>query len=176
MLGLTPLGLIHTAISAIALVCGCWALARDREISPQNGLGQTYLAATFLTAASGLGIFQHGGFGPPHVLSILTILALATGTVAASSRVFGRASRYVQAISYSSTIFFHLVPGVTETGTRLPRSAPLFASADAPELRSVVLVILVVFLVLLGLQIWWLRTASRRGPAMAATGIGGALH
>jgi uncharacterized membrane protein len=176
MLGLTPLGLIHTAISLVALVCGFWALARDWEISPRNGLGQTYLIATFLTAASGLGIFQHGGVGPPHVLSILTILALAIGTVAASSRVFGRASRYVQAISYSATIFFHLVPGVTETGTRLPRSTPLFASAEASELRAVVLVILVVFLVLLALQLWWLRAESRRGSAIAAAGIGGAAH
>jgi uncharacterized membrane protein len=176
MLGLTPLGLMHTAISLVALVCGFWALARDREISPRNGLGQTYLVATFLTATSGLGIFQHAGFGPPHVLSILTILALIIGTIAASSRVFGRASRYVQAISYSGTIFFHLVPGVTETGTRLPRASPLFASADAPELQAVVLVILVMFLVLLALQLWWLRTASRRGPVIAGSGIGGAAH
>jgi uncharacterized membrane protein len=168
MLGLTPLGLFHTTISVVALVCGCWALARDREISPRNGLGQIYLVATFLTAASGLGIFQHGGFGPPHILSLLTILALAIGTVAACSRAFGRASRYVQAISYSATIFFHLVPGVTETGTRLPRASPLFASAEAPELQAVVLAILVVFLVLLALQLWWLHRESRRGPSIAA--------
>jgi uncharacterized membrane protein len=152
----------HTAISLVALVCGFWVLARDKEISPRNGLGQIYLVGTFISAASGLFIFQHGGFGPPHVLSILTILALAVGTVAATSGLFGRASRYIQAISYSATIFFHLIPGVTETSTRLPRGAPLVASPDAPVLRTVAVVLLVVFLIGLTLQLRWLRATSRR--------------
>lgn len=162
MLGLTTLGVFHTGISLVALVCGFWALARYKEISPGNGLGQIYLVGTFLSAASGLFIFQHGGFGPPHVLSILTILALAVGTVAATSGLFGRASRYIQAISYSATIFFHLIPGVTETSTRLPRGAPLVASPDAPVLRTVAVVLLVVFLIGLTLQLRWLRANPRR--------------
>lgn len=167
MLGLTTLGVFHTAISLIAVVSGFWAVIRDKEISPRNRLGQTYLVTTLITAVTGLGIFQHGGFGPPHVLSILTLVALALGTIAAASRVFGRASRYVQAISYSSTLFFHMIPGVTETSTRLPPSAPFVASPDSPELQVVALVLLVVFLIGLTLQIRWLRASGARGPGMA---------
>jgi len=162
MFGLTTLGVFHTVISLVALVCGVWALARDKEISPRNGLGQIYLVGTFLSAASGLFIFQHGGFGPPHVFSILTLLALAVGTVAATSGLFGRASRYIQAIGYSSTIFFHSVPGVVETTTRLPRGAPLVASPDAPVLQGVILVLLVLLLIGLTLQLRWLRANPLR--------------
>lgn len=162
MLGLTTLGVFHTAISLVALVCGVWALARDREISPRNGLGQIYLVGTFISAATGLFIFQRGGFGPPHVFSILTLLALAVGTVAATSGLFGAASRYIQAISYSSTIFFHLVPGIVETSTRLPRGAPLVASPDAPVLQGIVLVLLVLLLIGLTLQLRWLRANPQR--------------
>ena len=129
---------------------------------PEDRLGQTYLVTTLISAATGLGIFQHGGFGAPHVLSVLTILALAVGTVAASSRLFGRASRYIQAISYSATILFHLIPGVTETSTRLPRGAPLVASPDAPALQTVYVVLLVAFLIGLALQLRWLRATSQR--------------
>ena len=168
MFGLTTLGVFHTAISLVAVVCGFWAVVRDKEISPRNRLGQTYLVTTLVTAVTGLGIFQHGGFGPPHALSVLTILALAIGTVAAVSRVFGRASRYVQVISYSSTLFFHMIPGVTETSTRLPPSAPLVASPDEPVLKVVALVLLVIFLIGLTLQIRWLRAASQRDVAHAA--------
>jgi hypothetical protein len=96
------------------------------------------------------------------VFSILTLLALAVGTVAATSGLFGSASRYIQAIAYSSTIFFHLVPGVVETTTRLPRGAPLVASPDAPVLQGVVLVLLVLLLIGLTLQLRWLRATSRR--------------
>jgi len=160
--GLTTLGVFHTVISLVALVCGIWVLARDKEISAKNGLGQIYLVGTFISAATGLFIFQRGGFGPPHVFSILTLLALAVGTVAATSGLFGAASRYIQAISYSSTIFFHLVPGIVETTTRLPRGAPLVASPEAPVLQGAILVLLVLLIIGLTLQLRWLRANPRR--------------
>jgi uncharacterized membrane protein len=100
MTGLTTLGIFHTAVSLIALACGVAALVRSREISPRDRLGQIYLLGTLISAATGLGIFQHGGFGPPHVLALMTLAALAIGTVAALTSVFGRASRSVQAIAY----------------------------------------------------------------------------
>ncbi len=171
MLGLTTLGVLHTAISLIAVVCGFWALARDKEILLTNRLGQTYVVGTFLSAATGLFIFQHGGFGPPHVLSILTILALGVGTVAATSGLFGRWARYVQAISYSSTVFFHTIPGVTETSTRLPPGAPLVASPDAPVLQGVYLVLLVAFLIGLTVQLRWIARSRATGSAGRAGGL-----
>ena len=176
MFGLTTLGTFHTAIALVAVVCAAWALVRDKEISAGNRLGQTYLVTTLITAVTGLGIFQHGGFGPPHVLSIMTLVALAVGTVAVVTKVFGAASRYVQVISYSSTVFFHTIPGVTETGTRLPASAPLFSSAEDPTLQMVAAVLLVTFLVLLALQLWWVRGTLRRGVTIGVSGARGAAR
>jgi uncharacterized membrane protein len=158
MLGLTTLGIIHTAISLVAVVCGFWAVARDKVISARNPLGGTYLVTTLLTAVSGLFIFQHGGFGPPHALSILTLLALAVGTAAALTATFGRWSRYVQAIAYTSTLLFHMIPGFTETLTRLPLGQPLLANADAPELKPIAAGLLLLFIVGLTLQVRWLRS------------------
>jgi hypothetical protein len=87
----------------------------------------------------------------------MTLAALVIGTVAAMTAVFGRASRYLQAIAYSTTIFFHLIPGITETSTRLPRGAPLVASAEAPELRVVALILLIALVIGLTFQLRWLR-------------------
>jgi uncharacterized membrane protein len=160
MLGLTPLGIVHTAISLVAIVYGVIALVQYKEISPQNRAGKIYLIATLLTALTALGIFRHGGFGPPHALAILTLVALAIGTVAAYSTLFGRASRYVQTISYSITILFHLIPGVTETSTRLPPAAQLVANADAPVLKPIYLVLLVLVVIGIVLQIRRLRAST----------------
>ncbi|MES2946429.1 MAG: hypothetical protein V4772_26475 [Pseudomonadota bacterium] len=154
---LTTLGIVHTAISLVAVASGFWALVRDKEISALNPLGRTYLVTTFLTAATGLGIYQHGGFGPPHVLSILTILALAVGSAAAFKGVFGRWSRYAQAICFSATMFFHMIPGFTETLTRLPVSQPLLPNADAPELKAIAAVLLLLLMVGLVFQLRCLR-------------------
>jgi len=48
MAGLTTLGVIHTAISLIAVAAGLIALARDKEISPRTRVGQVYVIMTVL--------------------------------------------------------------------------------------------------------------------------------
>ena len=158
MAGLTTLGVFHTAISVVALVGGCVAIARHRRISPIDRSGQLYLFATLLSALTGLGIFQHSGFGPPHALSILTLLALGLGLVASYSVLFGAWSRYVEAIAYTTTILFHMIPGFTESLTRLPTDAPILPSADAPQFKVIYGILLVVFVVGLVVQLRWLRS------------------
>lgn len=162
MLGLTTLGIIHTAISLVAVGSGIWALVRHKEILVHEPLGRTYLLTTLLTALTGLGIFQHGGFGPPHVLAILTLLALAVGTVAALTSTFGRWSRYVQAIAYSTTVFFHTIPGFTETLTRLPAGNPVLPNAEAPQFGPIYGVLFLLFVVGLVLQLRWLRRGAAK--------------
>lgn len=162
MAGLTTLGLVHTAISLVAVAAGLIALIRDKEISPRNRVGQVYVIMTVLTCLTGFGIFQHGGFGKPHALGIVTLVVLAVAAVAGYSRVFGRASRYVETVSYSATFFFHWIPAITETSTRLPLGAPLVANADAPELQAATAALFVAFLIGATLQVLRLRARHRQ--------------
>ena len=164
MLGLTPLGAFHTAISLIAIVSGVWALARDKEIVPANRLGQLYLVTTALTAATGLMIFEHGGFRIGHAFAVLTLAVVAIGTVAAASPLFGRASRYVQAAFYSSTMLIHLITGSAETLTRLPPGAPLVTAANASVFKDIIGALILVFLAGLAFQLRWLRGRLHSGP------------
>jgi uncharacterized membrane protein len=157
MLGLTPLGIAHTAASLVAIVSGFWALARFREISPREPVGRTYLVATLLTALTALGIFRHGSFGAPHALALLTLLTLAAGTAAALRGAFGRRSRQVQAICYSATLLFHMIPGFTESLTRLPPGQPLLPDSKAPEFGPIYAVLVGLFLVGVALQLRWLK-------------------
>jgi hypothetical protein len=164
MFGLTPLGVIHTAISLIAVAAGLVALIRDREISPRNSLGKIYVLTTVITCLTGFGIFQHGGFGKPHVLGIITLVVLGVAALAGYTKLFGRASPYLETVSYSATFLFHWIPAITETTTRLPLGAPLLANADAPELKTATGVLVVLFLVGATLQVLALR-ARRAGNA-----------
>ena len=161
-MGLTTLGIFHTAIALIGLAAGFYALAQCKEIRVANRIGQVYVVGTFIAAVTGLFIFQHGGFGPPHVLSILTIIALAVGILAGLSGVFGGWSRYVQAISFTTTILFHLIPAITETTTRLPAGVPIFSSPDDPGLKPIAGVLLVIYAIGLTLQIRWMRASAPR--------------
>jgi len=150
---LTPLGTFHSAISLIAVVAGVIAFVRDKEISPKNLVGRIYVTTTVITCLTGFGIFQHGGFGKPHVLGV--------AAVAGNSRLFGRASPYVETISYSATFLFHMIPGITETSIRLPLGAPLVANADAPALQVATGVLFAAFLIGATLQVGQLRAKSR---------------
>ena len=157
MFGLTQLGIVHTAISLVAVAAGAIALLRDRRISPRNLLGKVYIVTTVLTCLTGFGIFQHGGFGKPHVLGIITLVVLGIAWLAGSTNVFGRLSAYVETVSYSATFLFHMIPAITETTTRLPLGAPLLPNADAPQLQLASGVLFLLFLIGATLQVLALR-------------------
>ena len=152
-----PLGWFHTAMGIVALVSGGFTLFRYKEISLQNRSGQIYLATTLLTAGTALAIFQRGEFGPGHALAIMTLLALAVGTIAAIKKPFGSLSRYVQALSYSATLLFHCIPAVTDGLLRLPVGDPVLTSIEDPVLKLCYLALLIVFLIGVSLQLRWIH-------------------
>ena len=162
-----PLGWFHTAMGIIALVSGGFALARFKEISLQTRSGQIYLVTTLITAGTALAIFQRGEFGPGHALAVMTLLALAVGTVAEKTKLFGKLSRYMQAVSYSATLLFHCIPAVTDGLLRLPVGDPVLTSIEDPILKMCYLGLLVIFLVGVGLQSRWIHRLPPTIPAIA---------
>jgi uncharacterized membrane protein len=153
---ITALGWFHTVLGIIALSSGALALFKYKEITLQTRAGQIYLAATLITAGTALGIFQHGSFGPGHALAVMTLLALAVGTIAATTNLFGNLSRYVRAISYSATLLFHSIPAVTDGLLRLPVGNPVLTSLDDPLLKMCYLGLLLLFVVGISLQLRWI--------------------
>lgn len=165
--GLTPLGILHTAISLIAVAAAIAAFLRDGRIIAGSRLGRVYIWTTVLTCLTGFGIFQHGGFGKPHMLGVVTLVVLAVAALAGRRRVFGNLSPYVETVLYSLTFFFHMIPAVTETSTRLPYGKPWLPNADAPELQTIAAGMFLLFLVGATAQVLRLRTAGRQSPAAA---------
>lgn len=154
---ITALGWFHTVMGIVALASGALALIKFREITLQSRAGQVYLATTLITAATALAIFQHGGFGPAHGLAVMTLLALAVGTLASTTNLFGRLSRYVRAIGYSSTLLFHSIPAITDGLMRLPVGDPILTSIEDPLLKRCYLVLLALFVIGMAFQLRWIH-------------------
>jgi len=162
-MGLTILGIIHTAISLVALASGALALIRDGKISWATGGGKTYVITTALTCLTAFGIYQHGGFGPGHVLAIITLVVLTLALVAGmNSKPFGGLSPYIETVGYSATFFFHLIPGLTEASTRLPADAPLASGPGDPNLKLALGITFLLFVVGATWQVLNLRAGSKK--------------
>jgi len=154
---ITALGWFHTAIGITALVSGFYTLAKRKEFTLQFRASQIYLLATLITAVTALGIFQNGSFGAAHGLAVLTLVGLTVGTLAATTGIFGKLSRYVQAAGFSATLLFHLIPAITDFLLRLPAGDPFLTSIEDPILKMSYLLLLVLFLLGLSLQFVWIR-------------------
>ena len=152
-----PLGWFHTLMGITALGSGAWTLWRYREISPRTRSGLLYLLTTLVTAVTALFIFQRGEFGPGHALAVLTLAALAVGTLAATTSLFGRFSRHLQAISYSGTLLFHCIPAITDGLLRLPIGNPVLTSIEDPVLKICYAVLLAIYLGGVGFQLRWIH-------------------
>ena len=151
------LGWVHTGIAIVALICGFYTLAKFKVINSSQTTGRIYLLCTLVTAATALMIFRHGGFGVAHALAVLTLLALVAGFVLEKTNLLGKLSPYVQAMAYTGTILFHMIPAITDGLMRLPADAPIVTSIDDPLLKGFYLAFLVTYGVGFVAQVLWLR-------------------
>lgn len=161
MSSLTTLGFIHTAISLVAVLSGFIAVVKERGITWTDRAGRIYIVTTLLTCLTAFGIFQHGGFTKAHGLSIVTLLVLGFAFFADRLSQSSTRAHYAAPVAYSTTLFLHMIPGVTETFTRLPLGAPVFNNPEDPTLQQVIGVLLVVYTLGVMLQLWRLRRSSR---------------
>lgn len=163
LLRLSSFGAFHTLLALVAVVAGIAALARHGQIGTDTRSGRAFVLFTVATSITGMFIFRHGGFGPPHVLAILTLLVLAVSWLAQGRGKPGSLPRYVSVLGYSLALFFHLIPGLTETGTRLPLGNPAFSGPEDPTLKMLVGAGFLVYLAGAALQASRIRKANRTG-------------
>lgn len=145
MLGITAFGMLHTVISLIGMGAGFVALFARFRIGRDTRAGRWFVLFTALSAITGLFIYHHGGFGKPHVLSLMTLLVLALGMWQERRGAVRWQGLRVASLLYTVALFFHFIPGLTETFTRLPMGSPLFDSPEDPQLMASVAVIAVIF-------------------------------
>ena len=156
-----PLGWFHTILGIGAVVSGFYTLIKYRVVSLTHRSGKLYVLLTLIVAGTALGIYNQGGFGIAHNLAVLTLVALAGGVVMEKIRLFGSFSKYCQALGYSSTLLFHMLPAITDFLRRLPVGDPFIDTLEDPLLRQFHLAFLAIFVVGVIAQMLWLRKSSQ---------------
>ena len=156
-----PLGWLHTILGIGALMSGFYTLIKYRVVTLAHRSGKLYVLLTLIVAGTALGIYNQGGFGIAHNLAVFTLVALAGGVVMEKTRLFGSLSKYCQALGYSSTLLFHMIPAITDFLRRLPVGDPFIDTLEDPLLRQFHLAFLAIFVVGIIAQVLWLRKPSQ---------------
>ncbi len=156
---LSPLGIIHTAISIIAIIVAFYALLRNGKINPANGPGKLYILLTVITCLTGLPIMRTGHPTAGHSLAVIILIVLPIAVYVPSFKFFGKSAAYIQIFLMSLTLFFSFIPAVVETLTRLPISHPIADGPNSPVVQMGLLILVVLFTagVLYQLIKLWLR-------------------
>tara|TARA_Y100000385_G_scaffold133900_1_gene138993 strand:- start:3937 stop:4431 length:495 start_codon:yes stop_codon:yes gene_type:complete len=157
MPAMTMLGWFHTVLGVLAVLSGFYILFKYQFISLKNLVGKVYILITFLVAASALAIYNQGGFGIAHVLGVLTLFALFGGMIVEKTELFGSLSKYIQALAYTSTLLFHMIPAITDFLRRLPIGDPFINSFEDPLLSNFLSAFLILYILFYGLQVFWLK-------------------
>ena len=157
---MTLLGWFHTIIAIVALLAGFYTLAVFKVITLEHKSGRIYLLCTLIAATTALMIYNQGGFGPAHVLAVLTILALVAGFVVSKISILAKIADYFQAFCYSATLLFHMVPAITDGLLRLPIGDPYLKTIHDPLLKQFYLLFVAIFVIGYVLQVFWLRNRA----------------
>ena len=154
---MTLLGWFHTMVGVVALISGFYTIFKYKVISLEEPSGKLYFISTLIVACSALGIYNQGGFGIAHMLAVLTLIALLGGVIMEKGKLFGSFSKYFQALGYTSTLLFHMIPAITDFLRRLPVGDPFIDSFEDPLLMNFHLSFLLIYLIGLIAQIFWLK-------------------
>ena len=160
---ITTIGWIHTGLAIVALASGFYTLLAHKIITPGTGSGRLYLVCTFVVAVTALMIYQRGAFGPGHALAVLTLVALLAGLIVTRISFLKAASPYLEALCFSATLLFHMIPAITDGLLRLPVDNPVLSDPTDPILGNFYLLFLAVFVVGYTLQFMWLKKQPSPG-------------
>jgi hypothetical protein len=75
-------------------------------------------------------------------------------------KLFGSFSKYFQALGYSSTILFHMIPAITDFLLRLPVDDPFANSFDDPLVMGFQMSFVLIYIVGITLQMQWLKKSN----------------
>ena len=157
---MTLLGWFHTVLGVLAVLSGFYTLYKYKVISIEQNSGRIYILVTFLVAGSALGIYNQGGFGVAHVLAVLTLIALLVGYIMEVYKWLGSYSKYFQALGYTSTLLFHMIPAITDFLRRLPVGDPFIDSFEDPLLLNFHFAFLIIYVLGILVQIVWLKRSE----------------
>jgi hypothetical protein len=146
-MGLSNLGIFHTAIGVVAIVAAVVSFVKYGKINLAMLAGRIYFYGTLVTSLTALGISKQGGFNAGHIFSLFIIVLIVIAYFLYDKIKGNTKARYIENFLLSFSFFLSMVPTVNETLTRVPVGHPIAKGVGDPVIGKTLLAILILFIV-----------------------------
>jgi hypothetical protein len=146
-MGLSNLGIFHTAIGIIAIVAAIIAFVKSGRIDLSKPAGKIYFYFTLVTSLTALGLSTLQGINPGHILALLIVVLVGVAYYLNAKKPGNRRVRYIETFFLSFSFFLSLIPAVNETFKRIPVGHPLAKGPQDPLIVKTLLLLLLLLIV-----------------------------
>lgn len=146
-MGLSNLGIFHTAIGVIAIFAAVAGFIKNGKIDIGQLTGKIYFYFTLITSLTALGLSKHGGFNPGHIFALFIVVLILAAHYLHSRKKGNNRPRFFENFLLSFSFFLSLVPTVNETFTRIPLGHPLASAPTDPIIGLTLLGLFILFLI-----------------------------
>jgi hypothetical protein len=146
-MGLSKLGIFHTAIGVIAIIAAVIAFIRSGKIDLSKPAGKIYFYFTLLASLTALGLSSVKGLNQGHILAVLIVILILVAYFLYAKKQGNNRVRYVETLFLSFSFFLSMIPTVNETLNRIPAGHPLAHGPKDPLIAKTLLLLLILFVV-----------------------------
>ena len=122
---------LHVAVSLIGLVAGLVAVLAMVGGRQARGVTALFLAATLLTSVTGF-LFPLRSIGPPHMVGVLSLVALAAAFWGLYRRRLVGPWRLIYIVSATAALWFNAFVAVVQAFQRVPVLALMAPRGNEP--------------------------------------------
>jgi hypothetical protein len=138
---------VHVIISLIGIVSGAVVLVGLLSARHLPGWTALFLASTVLTSATGF-LFHSATFGPPHVVGIISLVALAAAILALYLYRLSGHARWIYIVGVAVALYLNVFVGVVQAFQKLAALQALAPTQSEPPFLLAQILVMAIFVVL----------------------------
>jgi hypothetical protein len=165
-LSISTFTLVHVVLSLVGILSGLPVLVGMLGAKRRPAWTALFLATTMATSVSGF-FFPAAGFGPSHILGVLSLVTLAVALLARYINRLAGASRWIYVTAVMLALYLNVLVGIVQAFQKLAFLQALAPTQSEPPFLYTQLAVLAIFVVLAIVALIRFRPAPpQAAPAM----------
>ena len=139
--------LVHVLLSLVGILSGLIVMSgmlRSKKLTNWTAL---FLATTVLTSVTGF-LFHSSGFGPSHIVGLISLVALVIAILAIYVYRLADSWRWLYVVCAVLALYLNVFVGIVQAFQKVPLLQPLAPTQSEPPFLTTQLVVMAIFVLL----------------------------